>query len=142
MESEVVNVKMHIGSLNESFQPNSSVKNVALPVFAAVLKQFLQQLETVDPKITQKVRQSVLAQISLCLSSKEERQRLNAWLRGNVEELEVELNLINMQQSIHHAYIWTSDYFGPVRADELLTSAINKTESLPIAREFAPANLR
>lgn len=141
MESESINPEIQFDSLNESFQPNSSVKNVALPVFDAVLKQFLKQLEALDPKITKKLRQSILAQISLCLSSKEERQRLNAWLRGNVDGLEVELNLLSMQQSIHHAYIGACDYFGPVRADELLTTAIKETEGLPIAREFAPANL-
>lgn len=141
MESEIINPEIQYASLNESFQHNSVVKNIALPVFATVLNQFLHQLESVEPKITQKLRQSVLAQISLCLSSKEERQRLNAWLRGDVEQLEVDLNLLNMQQSIHHAYLGASDYFGPARADELLTTAVKQTESLPIAREFAPANL-
>lgn len=141
MESEIIHPEIHSESLNQSYQQGNSVNQLARPVFAAVLKKYLSQLESIEPKITQKLRQSVLAQISLCLANKEERQRLNAWLRGNVDQLEVELNLRNMQQSIHHTYLGACDYFGPARADEILTRAIKETESLPIAHEFAPANL-
>lgn len=141
MESEIIHPEIQYESLNQSYQHVTSVNQLARPVFAAVLKHYLTQLESIDVKITQKLRQSVLAQISLYLANKEERQRLNAWLRGDVEQLEVELNLRNMQQSIHHAYMGVCDYFGPARADELLTTAIKSTESLPIAHAFAPTNL-
>ena len=136
-----MNAIEQVSPLAETQIDTHMVVNAALPVFASVLKQFLLQLDLIDAKVTRKLRQTVLAQISLCLSSQEERQNLNAWISGNTDQLQVKIGLVNMQNCIHHAYMSACDYFGPSRADEILTQVIKDTESLPIAREFAPANL-
>jgi hypothetical protein len=138
---EIMNASEQVSPLAEVQIETHTAANMALPVFATVLKQFLIQLELIDAKVTRKLRQSVLAQISLCLSSLEERQNLNAWIIGNTEQLQIKIGLVNMQNCIHHAYISACDYFGPSRADEILNQIIKDTESLPIAREFAPGNL-
>lgn len=136
-----MNASEQVSPLVESQIETHIVANTALPVFASVLKQFLNQLELIDSKVTRKLRQSLLAQISLCLSSLEERQNLNAWIVGKTDLLEVKIGVVDMQHCIHHAYISACDYFGPTRADEILTQVIKDTESLPGAREFAPSNL-
>jgi hypothetical protein len=71
----------------------------------------------------------------------EERQQLNAWMEGQTDQLLVKISVVNMQHCIHHAYISASDLFGPSRADEIISMAIKDTESISIAREFAPSNL-
>ena len=137
----MMNASEQVSPLAEAQIETHTVTNTALPVFASVLKQFLLQLDSIDAKVMRKLRQTVLAQISLCLSSLEERQNLNAWMIGNTDQLQVKIGLVNMQNCIHHAYMSACDYFGPGRADEILTKVIKDTENLPIAREFAPGNL-
>jgi len=141
METEIMNASEQFSPVTESLIEAHRGNSPALPVFAAVLKQFLGQLESVDARVTKKLRQSVLAQISLCLSSLKERQHLNAWIEGNADQLQVDIGVVDMQHCIHHAYMGACDYFGPSRADEILTKAIKDTESMPIAKEFAPSNL-
>jgi hypothetical protein len=141
MEKEMMNVSEQVSPLAEAQIETDTVTNIALPVFASVLKQFLFQLDSIDAKVMRKLRQTVLAQISLCLSSLEERQNLNAWISGNTDQLQINIGLVNMQNCVHHAYISACDYFGPSRADQILTQVIKETENLPIAREFAPGNL-
>jgi len=137
----MINASEQVSPLSEAQIEIRTSANTALPVFASVLKQFLIQLELIDTKVTSKLRQSVRAQISLCLSSLEERQNLNAWMIGNTDQLQVKIDLVKMQNCIHHAYMSACDYFGPGRADEILSQVIKDTENLPIAREFAPGNL-
>jgi len=137
----MMNASEQVSPLGEVQIETHTIAKTAQPVFASVLKQLLIQLESIDAKVTRKLRQSVLAQISLCLSSLEERQNLNAWIEGNTDQLQVKIEVVDMQHCIHHAYISACDYFGPTRADEILTQVIKDTESLPIAREFAPSNL-
>lgn len=141
METEMMNASEQISPVIDSQIEVHRVTSPALAVFAAVLKLFLTQLESVDARVTKKLRQSVLAQISLCLSSLKERQHLNAWMEGNTDQLEVEIGVVDMQHCIHHAYMGACNYFGPSRADELLSKAIKDTEDMPIAKEFAPSNL-
>ncbi len=137
----MMNVSEQVSPLAEAQIETDTVTNTALPVFASVLKQFLFQLDSIDAKVMRKLRQTVLAQISLCLSSLEERQNLNAWISGNTDQLQINIGLVNMQNCVHHAYISACDYLGPSRADQILTQVIKETENLPIAREFAPGNL-
>ena len=141
MESEKMNASKQVSPIVDPHIETQSVTNTALPVFANVLKRFLKQLDATDAKVTRKLRQSMLAQISLSLSSLEERQQLKAWLEDHTDQLQVKISVVNMQHCIHHAYISASDLFGPSRADEIISIAIKETESLPIAREFAPSNL-
>ena len=131
MEKEMMNVSEQVSPLAEAQIETDTVTNIALPVFASVLKQFLFQLDSIDAKVMRKLRQTVLAQISLCLSSLEERQNLNAWISGNTDQLQINIGLVNMQNCVHHAYISACDYFGPSRADQILTQVIKETENLP-----------
>ena len=141
METEIMNASKQVSPVLDPQTETQSVTNTALPVFAYVLKRFLSQLDAIDAKATRKLKQSMLAQISLSLSSKEERQQLNAWMEGQTDQLLVKISVVNMQHCIHHAYISASDFFGPSRADEIISMAIKDTESMSIAREFAPSNL-
>lgn len=125
----------------ESQAPTCEPKNAALEVFECLLLNFLGQLEAIDSGITMKVRHTVRTQVSLSLSSLVERQRLNSWIMGYTNKLQVNINLDDMQHCIHHAYMSACDFFGPTRADVILSNAVKATESLPAAKEFAPRNL-
>lgn len=116
-------------------------KNAALEVFECVLLNFLRQLEAIDAEITTKLRHSVRTQVSLSLSSLVERQRLNSWIMGYTDKLQVDITMEDMQHCIHHAYMSACDYFGPTQADTILSKSIKACESLAAAREFAPRNL-
>lgn len=124
---------------NEIVSPNTA--NPALPVFDAVMTMFLKQLEVLDQTVTKKLRQSILSQVSLRLSSLAERQKLNAWLTGNEDKLDINIGLVDMQHCLHHTYRSACDYFGPTEADELLAKAVSETETLPVAIEFSPQRL-
>lgn len=117
------------------------LKNAALEVFECVLFNFLQRMDAIDTDITKKLRQSVRTQVSLNLSSLVERQRLNSWIMGYTDKLQVEISMNDMQLCIHHAYMSACDYFGPTQADMMLSNAVKGCESLPVAKEFAPRNL-
>jgi hypothetical protein len=116
-------------------------KKAALAVFEVVLINFLSQLEATDSEITTKVRQSVRTQVSLNLSSLAERQRLNSWIMGNTDKLQVNISMDDMQHCVHHAYMSACDYFGPTRADVMLANAVKASEALTAAKEFDPRNL-
>lgn len=121
---------------NEIDSPNTA--NPALPVFDAVMTIFLKQLEALDQKVTKKIQQSILSQVSLRLSSLTERQKLNAWLSGSTDKLDINIGLVDMQHCLRHTYQSACVYFGLTEADELLAKAISETETSPIATEFSP----
>ena len=123
MEKEIMNVSEQVNQVVEPQMETQTVTRTALPVFTAVLKHFLNQLESIDTRVTRKLRQSLLSQISLCISSLEERQYLNAWIEGDIEQLVVKIGLADMQHCIHHAYRSACDSFGPTSADEILTKS-------------------
>ena len=85
-----------------------------------------------------KLRQSVRTQMSLSLSSLVERQRLNSWIMGYTDKLQVDISVSDMQHCVHHAYMTACDYFGPTKSDVMLSSAVKASEALPAAKEFAP----
>lgn len=116
-------------------------KNAAIEVFESILFNFLRQLEAIDAEITKKLRQTVRTQVSLNLSSLVERQRLNSWIMGYTDKLQVVISINDMQHCVHHAYMSACDYFGPSRADVILSNAVKYSETLPAAKEFAPRNL-
>ncbi len=116
-------------------------ENAATAVFERILSNFLRQLEAIDPKVTNKLRQTVRTQVSLSLSSLVERQRLNSWIMGYTDKLQVVISINDMQHCIHHAYMSACDYFGPTRADVILSNAVKYSETLPAAKVFAPRNL-
>jgi len=113
----------------------------AMPVFEAMMTTFLNQLNAIDQKVTNKLRQSIFAQVSLGLSTLAERQQLNAWIIGSAEQLQVNIGVADMQNCIHHAYHCACAHFGPNETDDLLAIAVKQTEAMPIAREFAPQKL-
>ncbi len=128
--------------LKSETQPNCPARaSAALPVFESIMTGFLNQLETLDKKVSKKLRQSILAQVSLRLSSLKERQRLNAWISGSAERLEIDIRVSDMQNCIHHAYHYACDNFGPIEADELMANAVKQTESMAIALDFPPREL-
>ena len=115
--------------------------NPALPVFETTMKVFLNQLDSIDHKVTRKLRQSILAQLSLRLTSLVERQQLNAWITGSADHLAVNIGLADMQNCIHHAYHYACENFGPSETDEHLEKALELAETMPIAKEFSPRRL-
>ena len=137
----MINSSNQIETDAETSVPTIKPKNAALEVFEAVLSSFLRQLEAIDPKITMKLRQSVRTQMSLSLSSLVERQRLNSWIMGYTEKLQVDISVSDMQHCVHHAYMTACDYFGPTKSDVMLSSAVKASEALPAAKEFAPRKL-
>lgn len=115
--------------------------NPALPVFEATMKDFLTQLDTIDHNVTRKLRQSILAQLSLRLNSLVERQQLNAWITGTTDHMAVNIGLADMQNCIHHAYHYACEKFGPSETDDFLEKALQEAETMPIAKEFSPRKL-
>ena len=115
--------------------------NPALPVFQTMMTILLTKLEQIDQKAIKKLRQSILAQLSLRLTSLQERQRLNAWIMGSAERLEVNIKVTDMRNCIHHAYRYACDMFGPSEADELLENALAQTECMNITSAFSPRQL-
>jgi hypothetical protein len=137
----MMNVSEQVTLTNQNEMDSSSTVNPALPVFVAVMTVFLNQLEALDQKVTKKLRQSILSQVSLRLSSLAERQKLNAWLTGSADKLDINIGLVDMQHCLHHTYHSACVYFGPTEADVLLAKAVSETETLPIATEFSPQKL-
>ena len=137
----MMNVSEQVTLIDEDQVDSHETVNLALPVFDAVMTVFLKQLDAVDQKVTKKLRQSILSQISLRLSSLAERQQLNAWLTGTADKLEINIGLVDMQHCLHHAYHSACEFFGPTEADELLAKAVTETEAMPIAMEFSPQKL-
>ena len=127
--------------MNEAQTDRPDATNPAMPVFEATMKGFLNQLEAIDQKVTKKLRQSILAQMSLRLSSLPERQQLNAWITGSTDQLLINIGLVDMQNCIHHAYHYACENIGPSETDELLEKAVKQTETMSIAREFPPRKL-
>ena len=72
-----MNVGEQINLIDKTPVDSLNTANPALPVFGAVMMSFLKQLDAVDQKITRKLRQSILSQVSLRLSTLTERKRLN-----------------------------------------------------------------
>ena len=140
MDVKEMNVGEQINLIDKTPVDGLNTANPALPVFDAVMMAFLKQLDAVDQKITRKLRQSILSQVSLRLSTLAERKSLNAWLTGAADKLDIHLGLVDMQNCLNHAYHSACDYLGPVEADEILEKAVTETEELPIAIEFSPSN--
>lgn len=136
-----MSISEQINLVDENRIDNFEVMGQAVPVFDAVLKAFLTQLDTLDIKKTKTLRQSILSQLSLRLSSQLERQRLNAWLTGDADKLEIDLGLADMQNCLVHAYHSVCDSLGPTITDEILAKALRETAELPIAAQFSPTNL-
>jgi hypothetical protein len=137
----MISVSNHIETDTETQVSPAASKQAALAVFEEVLLNFLSQLEATDSEITMKVRQSVRTQVSLNLTSLTERQRLNSWIMGYTDKLQVDISLDDMQHCIHHAYMSACDHFGPNRADVMLSNAVKAGETMPAAKEFDPRNL-
>ena len=133
-----MNANEHVTVINDKQVNNIGMQNPALPVFDAVMTVFLDQLEALDQKVTKKLRQSILSQISLRLSSLKERQKLNAWLTGRADKLDINIGMVDMQHCLNHTYHSACVYFGPTEAEELFAKAVAETEALPIAESFSP----
>ena len=136
----MMNVSEQVSLIDKNKMDSPNTVNPALPVFDAVMTVFLKQLEALDQKVTKKLRQSILSQVSLRLSSLAERQKLNAWLTGSADKLDINIELVDMQHCLHHTYHSACVYVGPTEADVLLAKAVSETEALPIAMEFSPQN--
>ena len=137
----MMNANKQAALMNEAQTDRPDATNPAMPVFEATMKGFLNQLEAIDQKVTKKLRQSILAQMSLRLSSLPERQQLNAWITGSTDQLLINIGLVDMQNCIHHAYHYACENIGPSETDELLEKAVKQTETMSIAREFPPRKL-
>ena len=135
-----MNVGEEINTIDTTPMDSLNTANPALPVFDAVIMAFLKQLDAIDQKITRKLRQSILSQVSLRLSTLAERKSLNAWLTGAADKLDINIELVDMQICLNHAYHSACDYLGPVEADEILEKAVTETEELAISTEFSPSN--
>ena len=136
-----MNANKQVALMNEAQTDHLDAANPALPVFEATMMTFLDQLEVIDQKVTKKLRQSILAQLSLRLSSLVERQQLNAWITGSADQLQINIGVADMQNCIHHAYHYACENFGPSETDELLEKAVKQTETMSIARVFSPRKL-
>ena len=137
----MMNVNEQVALINEGEMVSGEVVNPALQVFQATMKVFLNQLDAIDQKVTKKLRQSILAQMSLRVSSLLERQQLNAWITGSADQLQINIGLVDMQNCVHHAYHYACENIGPSETDELLEKAVKQAESMPVAREFSPRKL-
>ncbi|MDH3949142.1 MAG: hypothetical protein OEU74_09300 [Gammaproteobacteria bacterium] len=137
----MMNAGEQVALIDEGQTDRFEAVNAALPVFESTLTVFLNQLDAIDQKVTKKLRQSILAQVSLRLSSQIERQHLNAWITGSADRLEINIGVGDMQNCIHHAYHSACEYFGPTKTDEFLSKAVKHTETLPIAMGFSPHKL-
>ncbi len=127
--------------VNENQTDPLNIANPALSVFETMVTIFLTRLEELDQKVTKKLRQSILDQVSLRLSTLAERQRLHAWIMGTSDRLEINIEVGDMQNCVHHAYHSACEYFGPGETDKLLTQALKQTEGMPVAKDFSPRNL-
>lgn len=141
LDVEMMNAGKKVDLVVEGQTERLGVDNEALPVFEAIMNEFLNQLDAIDQKVTKKLRQSIFAQVSLRLSSLVERQHLNAWIMGSADQLKINIGVADMQNCIHHAYHSACESFGPSETDELLAQAVKQTETMSIAREFSPHKL-
>lgn len=137
----MMNAGKQVDSVEQGQTESPWAVNAALPVFETIMTTFLNQLDALDQKVTKKLRQSILAQVSLGLSSLTEKQQLNAWIMGYADQLQVNIGVVDMQKCIHHAYHCACEHFGPSETDGLLATAVKQTETMPFARDFAPSRL-
>lgn len=111
-----------------AMQPTVPDDIEAQPVFEQLFVSLLRLIESEDYPVAVRLRKFLREKMLRGESFSMDTQRLNSWLLGIHPSLEVSLSLERMREIIHHAYLGSCEYLGPVRADHLLAEAIQLVE--------------
>jgi hypothetical protein len=110
-------------------------------VFENLYRTFMQLMEVTDYQVAVQLRKFLREKMLYGRSFAMEIQRLNSWLLGITDKLEIELSMDEMKQIIHSAYLGSCEFVGPVKADALMSEAVKIVEKQSGDDEISPREL-
>lgn len=113
----------------------------AQKVFEQMFQGLLRRVETDDYPVAVQLRKFLREKMLQGETFNMQTQRLNSWILGLKQELDVSLTLERMRRIVHLAYLGSCEYLGPVRADQLLSETVEEVEKKTRGKEFSPRDL-
>jgi len=110
-------------------------------VFENLYKTFMQLMEVTDFQVAGQLRKFLREKMLYGRSFAMEIQRLNSWLLGINNKLEIELAMDEMKQIIHSTYLGSCEYLGPVKTDALMSEAVKIVEKQTGEDDISPREL-
>lgn len=117
----------------------------ATVVFEALLSGFLDALHDRQPQGAAQIRawllERLLARRRAIGLDAGGAARVARWLNRTSAAIGAPLAAASLRRLLHAAYVLSCEVYGPVATDAALAAAVRSTETLPVARHFAPRSL-
>lgn len=107
-------------------------------VFEQLMEAFFERITTINKATARDMRQALIDSLAHIDMDPARTQAISTWLQGDSKRLEMEIETEQLQQLLHQAYIIACNRLGPVRADELLSEALQASEHNSGGKQLSP----